>query len=55
MLHIHNGDSSADTLREAGFPGTHFAFREALTSGPTPRHNNVGQVTKDLSKNKLSV
>ncbi len=45
MLHIHNGDSSADTLREAGFPGTHFAFREALTSGPTPRHNNVGQVT----------
>ncbi len=37
MLHIHNGDSTADTLREAGFPGTHFAFREALASGLTLR------------------
>jgi hypothetical protein len=37
MLHIHNGDSTANTLREAGFPGTHFAFREALASGPTPQ------------------
>lgn len=36
MLHIHNGDSTANTLREAGFPGTHFAFREALATGPTP-------------------
>jgi hypothetical protein len=36
MLHIHNGDSTANTLREAGFPGTHFAFREALAAGPTP-------------------
>ena len=36
MLHIHNGDSTANTLREASFPGTHFAFREALASGPTP-------------------
>ncbi|MBI1762663.1 MAG: DUF1835 domain-containing protein [Acidobacteria bacterium] len=37
MLHIHNGDSTASTLREAGFPGTHFAFREALATGPTPQ------------------
>jgi hypothetical protein len=37
MFHLHNGDSTADTLRRAGFPGTHFAFREALTSGPTPQ------------------
>lgn len=36
MLHIHNGDSTANTMREAAFPGEHFAFREALTSGPTP-------------------
>ncbi len=36
MLHIHNGDSTANTLREASFPGTHFAFREALATGPTP-------------------
>ena len=37
MLHIHNGDSTADTLREAGFPGEHFAFREALATGPAPQ------------------
>ena len=37
MLHIHNGDSTAGTLREAGFPGEHFAFREALATGPTPQ------------------
>ena len=36
MLHIHNGDSSAGTLRELGFPGEHTAFREALMEGPTP-------------------
>lgn len=36
MLHIHNGDSTANTMREAGFPGVHFAFREALATGPTP-------------------
>jgi uncharacterized protein DUF1835 len=37
MLHIHNGDSSASILKESGFPGHHFAFREALVEGPTPR------------------
>lgn len=37
MLHIHNGDSTADTMRDAGFPGEHFAFREALATGPTPQ------------------
>lgn len=36
MLHIHNGDSTAGTLKEANFPGEHFAFREALATGPTP-------------------
>ena len=37
MLHIHNGDSTAGTMRESGFPGEHFAFREALASGPAPQ------------------
>jgi hypothetical protein len=37
MLHIHNGDSTAGTMREAGFPGEHFAFCEALATGPTPQ------------------
>ena len=36
MLHIHNGDSTAGMMKEAGFPGEHFAFREALATGPTP-------------------
>jgi hypothetical protein len=37
MLHIHNGGSTAGTMREAGFPGEHFAFIEALATGPTPQ------------------
>jgi hypothetical protein len=36
MLHIHNGDSSAETLKKSDLPGEHFAFREALIDGPTP-------------------
>ncbi|HLF84139.1 MAG TPA: hypothetical protein VI837_08200 [Blastocatellia bacterium] len=36
MLHIHNGDSTANTLREFGFPGEHRAFQEVLMEGPAP-------------------
>lgn len=36
MLHLHNGESTANTLREFGFPGEHVAFREVLMAGPTP-------------------
>jgi len=36
MLHIHNGESTAGTLREFGFAGEHFAFQEVLMVGPTP-------------------
>ena len=36
MLHIHNGDSSANTARQSSLPGEHFAWREALIEGPTP-------------------
>ncbi len=35
MLHIHNGDSTANTLKEFGFPGEHKAFQEVLMEGPT--------------------
>jgi Domain of unknown function (DUF1835) len=35
MLHIHNGDSTAGTLKEFGFPGEHKAFQEVLMEGPT--------------------
>src|ERR1051326_261129 len=36
MLNIHNGDSTAGTVRKAGVPGEHLAWREALVYGPTP-------------------
>ena len=37
MLHIHNGDSSAGTLKLSGVPGEHLPFRENLMAGPTPQ------------------
>jgi hypothetical protein len=36
MLHIHNGDCSANTAKQSSLPGEHFAWREALIDGPTP-------------------
>ncbi|HMG35368.1 MAG TPA: DUF1835 domain-containing protein [Blastocatellia bacterium] len=36
MLHIHNGDSTAGTLKEHGFPGEHIPFKEILMDGPCP-------------------
>lgn len=46
MLHIHNGDSTATTLKEFGFPGEHFAFREVLMVGPVREHLSPGDWTK---------
>jgi uncharacterized protein DUF1835 len=37
MLHIHNGESSATTLKNAGLGGEHLAWREAYVAGPTPQ------------------
>ncbi|HEV2829128.1 MAG TPA: hypothetical protein VGW76_16140 [Pyrinomonadaceae bacterium] len=36
MLHIHNGDCSANIARRSSLPGEHFAWRESLITGPTP-------------------
>ena len=36
MLHIHNGDVTANTARGSSLPGEHFVFREALIDGPNP-------------------
>jgi hypothetical protein len=36
MLHIHNGDATAEIAKASTLPGEHFAFREALLEGPTP-------------------
>ena len=43
MLHIHNGDSTSVTMRNADFPGEHLAFREALALGPTPAGVTPGE------------
>jgi hypothetical protein len=40
MLHIHNGDASANIARQSSLPGEHFAFREALIEGPTSAHKD---------------
>jgi hypothetical protein len=43
VLHIHNGESTAGTLREFKFPGEHFAFQEVLVDGPAPAGLTVDQ------------
>ena len=46
MLHIHNGDSSATTAKNARIPGEHLAWREALVCGPAP-----GELSSDEFRN----
>lgn len=36
MLHVTNGDSAAQSLRQAGLPGTVIAWRDVLHEGPVP-------------------
>lgn len=40
ILHIHNGDASADVAKQSSIPGEHFAWREALIDGPAPVASN---------------
>jgi hypothetical protein len=37
MLHVHNGDSSRNVLKESGLAGDHLVWREALIEGATPQ------------------
>lgn len=37
MLHIHDGDCSANVLRQSDLSGEHLPWREALIAGPTPQ------------------
>jgi len=46
MLHIHNGDSSAETAKNARIPGEHLAWREALVCGPTPTDLSANEFRK---------
>ena len=43
MLHLLNGDSTAETLKQSGLAGEHLVWKEALVWGPTP-------ATLDLSE-----
>ena len=43
MLHIHNGDSSANTAKQSSLPGEHFSWRESLITGPTPTGLSGGE------------
>jgi hypothetical protein len=36
MLHIHNGDSAAETAKTSSLAGQHIAWRESLITGPAP-------------------
>ncbi len=36
MIHIHNGDCSANIAKTSSLPGEHSAWRESLITGPTP-------------------
>lgn len=36
LLHIHNGDATANIAKASAIPGEHFAWREALIDGPSP-------------------
>src|SRR5262249_49963422 len=43
VLHILNGDSTAQTFTQSGLPGEQLVWREALIWGPTPAEPNVTQ------------
>lgn len=53
MLHIHNGESSAGTLRQSAVPGESVAFKDALIDGPTPS-GLTGDAWRSLRARHLS-
>lgn len=47
MLHLTNGDSAAQSMREAGLPGEVLAWPDSLYEGPTPaEHWHVWRETR---------
>ena len=43
MLHILNGDSTAQTLTQTGLAGEHLVWKEALIWGPTPAQKDLSE------------
>ena len=46
MLHITNGDSVGDTLRQTGLPGDIVIWKDILHEGPTPAGLSLGQMSQ---------
>ena len=46
MLHITNGDSVGDTLRQTGLPGAIVTWKDILHEGPTPAGLSLGQMSQ---------
>jgi hypothetical protein len=48
VLHIHSGDCSADAAAQAGVPGAHLPWREALVEGPVAQERRrLGPLRRD--------
>lgn len=43
MLHVLNGESTAQTLKQTGLAGEHLAWKEALIWGPTPAKTDLSE------------
>ena len=46
MLHITNGDSVGETLRQTGLPGDILIWRDILHEGPTPAGLSLEQMSQ---------
>jgi hypothetical protein len=46
MLHIHNGDCSANIAKQSPLEGEHLAWREELVEGPTPANLDAAEWRK---------
>ncbi|MBA2680570.1 MAG: DUF1835 domain-containing protein [Ktedonobacteraceae bacterium] len=46
MLHITNGDSAAETLKQSGLQGITLAWRDILHEGPTPAGFSLEQMSE---------
>jgi len=45
-LHVTNGDSAADLIREAGIPGEILPWRDVLHDGPVPRDLSLAELSR---------
>ena len=46
MLHITNGDSAAETIKDVVFSGQILAWRDVLHEGPVPANLSLAQLSQ---------